>query len=175
MRTYKFPLKHQQQQEHKSSEGLLHNFVELNLTRDESWYSGLQKPLDPSSGGNNGNNITLFNGVGPNACSFFRADECRRTNACWMKACNPKACLSKCLWDKCLQPTACVNISCDHLLAGFTTVQLLVLKWLVGQILVLYSSLQLKAGKCLGTFACTYKAYFKNRTIAITGRLKVYK
>ena len=35
---------------------LQNNFVELNLTRDESWYSGLQKPLDPSSGGNN---ITL--------------------------------------------------------------------------------------------------------------------
>ena len=57
MRTYKFPLKlQQQQQEHKSCEGLLRNFVKLNLTRDESWYSGLQKPLDPSSGGNN---ITL--------------------------------------------------------------------------------------------------------------------
>ena len=36
---------------------LQNNFVELNLTRDESWYSGLQKPLDPSSGGNN---ITMF-------------------------------------------------------------------------------------------------------------------
>ena len=32
---------------------LQNNFVELNLTRDESWYSGLQKPLDPSSGSNN--------------------------------------------------------------------------------------------------------------------------
>ena len=43
---------------------LQNNFVELNLTRDESWYSGLQKPLDPSSGGNNITTVVIiFNEV----------------------------------------------------------------------------------------------------------------